>query len=228
MPPSALMCTTIARPHCLCANCANGDFKISIWYSTILAVTIPHTRAPSSSKIDETWVKENKWARREGVGNQNSRVQYSTCNPLAPRRIYINFISAGVLMDLLSECFPRVLCRARDCLFEAIGRLTALSECQGQTQIQCRLCSVKVLAQKGALYGHLNQHPSYRSVKRMTIDDRCSQANFPFNSDAKSANSLARMSVPNWNIKDASIQHYLTWAIVLIVFHWHLTFCWTH
>lgn len=72
----------------------------------------------------------------------------------------------AILMELLSECFPRVVCRSRDCLFEAIGRLIAWAECQNVAQLQCRLCTIQVLAQKNALYAHLNSaHPSYRCKK---------------------------------------------------------------
>ena len=76
-----------------------------------------------------------------------------------------NPLILAILMDLLNECFPKVLCRARDCLFEAIGRLTAWAQCHGEAELECRLCTAQVQAQKNALYGHLNVHPSYKWVQ---------------------------------------------------------------
>uniref|UniRef100_A0A914MNS4 C2H2-type domain-containing protein n=1 Tax=Meloidogyne incognita TaxID=6306 RepID=A0A914MNS4_MELIC len=68
----------------------------------------------------------------------------------------------GLLVEILTQCFPRVFCRARDILFDAIGRLTSLTESKQQTKISCLLCGQIVPTMKSCIYGHLSIHPSYK------------------------------------------------------------------
>uniref|UniRef100_A0A914LLN7 C2H2-type domain-containing protein n=1 Tax=Meloidogyne incognita TaxID=6306 RepID=A0A914LLN7_MELIC len=68
----------------------------------------------------------------------------------------------GLLVEILTQCFPRVFCRARDILFDAIGRLTSLTESKQQTKINCHLCGQIVPTLKSCIYGHLSIHPSYK------------------------------------------------------------------
>ncbi|KAF7637411.1 C2H2-type domain-containing protein, partial [Meloidogyne graminicola] len=68
----------------------------------------------------------------------------------------------GLLMEVLNQCFPRVICKARDILFEAIGRIITLTESKKQTKINCLLCGEIVPTIKSCIYGHLSIHPSYK------------------------------------------------------------------
>nr|CAD2185602.1 unnamed protein product [Meloidogyne enterolobii] len=82
----------------------------------------------------------------------------------------------GLLVEILTQCFPRVFCRARDILFDAIGRLTSLTESKQQTKINCLLCGQIVPTMKSCIYGHLSIHPSYKCKKcRFSSNDEKSQ-----------------------------------------------------
>uniref|UniRef100_A0A915PBI9 C2H2-type domain-containing protein n=1 Tax=Meloidogyne floridensis TaxID=298350 RepID=A0A915PBI9_9BILA len=82
----------------------------------------------------------------------------------------------GLLVEILTQCFPRVFCRARDILFDAIGRLTSLTESKQQTKISCLLCGQIVPTMKSCIYGHLSIHPSYKCKKcRFSSNDEKSQ-----------------------------------------------------
>ncbi|KAL7077758.1 hypothetical protein ACQ4LE_003115 [Meloidogyne hapla] len=82
----------------------------------------------------------------------------------------------GLLVEILTQCFPRVFCRARDILFDAIGQITALTESKQQTKINCRLCGQMIPILKSCIYGHLSVHPSYKCKKcRFSCNDERSQ-----------------------------------------------------
>nr|CAD2171050.1 unnamed protein product [Meloidogyne enterolobii] len=82
----------------------------------------------------------------------------------------------GLLVEILTQCFPRVFCRARDILFDAIGRLTSLTESKQQAKISCLLCGQIVPTMKSCIYGHLSIHPSYKCKKcRFSSNDERSQ-----------------------------------------------------
>jgi hypothetical protein len=175
---------TARRPYS-CANYVNVASRTNIWFSITLARNTQRTKGvPSSSRIGAIWV-----------------FHFLSRMP----SMYNNFVISAVLMELLAECFPRILCRARDCLFEAIGRLTAWAECQGHAQLQCRLCPASVPAQKNALYSHLNAHPSYRSFVVNIIFYKNEFFYLLFQSDAKSANSHAPTNEASWSINGANI-----------------------
>uniref|UniRef100_A0A914GWI9 C2H2-type domain-containing protein n=1 Tax=Globodera rostochiensis TaxID=31243 RepID=A0A914GWI9_GLORO len=82
------------------------------------------------------------------------------------------------LMQLLTDCFPRVVCKAKDAMQDHFARLlTADSQRavysdnnnsaggDGTLSLRCRLCEADVPADRAMLHAHLNMHPAFRCKK---------------------------------------------------------------
>ncbi|KAI3414027.1 hypothetical protein GPALN_011493 [Globodera pallida] len=80
------------------------------------------------------------------------------------------------LMQLLTDCFPRVVCKAKDAMQDHFARLlTADSQraaysdnnnsAGGTLSLRCRLCEADLPADRAMLHAHLNMHPAFRCKK---------------------------------------------------------------